>query len=90
MELDQVMRHTGRACPYVIISVGLLSIFGMLANNQNILTNYLSPGLDHWCTVPELAGLPAEQQKYISSPYDDTKGVYQGCQVYNASWEDYR
>ena len=32
---------------------------------------FLGLPVDHWCEVPALENLSAEQQKYIAAPYEE-------------------
>ncbi|XP_064652869.1 organic cation transporter protein-like isoform X2 [Lineus longissimus] len=89
MNFDEILRRTGEIGVFQIILYILLGFVGIPTGEQNLLMVFLGQDQDHWCTIPELANMTAEQQKYIGVPYDSEKKRFDRCQRYDLNFSQY-
>ena len=51
--------------------------------------NFVGGHHQHFCKVAELGGLSLEQQQHIALPWDEDKGDYSSCLMYDMAWDNY-
>ena len=91
MEFDDIIKITGQIGPFIFFVMSLASLNNLFAGLQTILPNFLSPRVDHWCSPnSSLSAIPANQQKYLTVPYDATTGKIDACRAYDVDWSLYR
>ncbi|XP_042237281.1 steroid transmembrane transporter SLC22A24-like [Homarus americanus] len=76
----------------------LCSLWGVFGAMQAVATAFLSPTIDHWCSVPELTNWTKEQVWSFSLPRTTVGGVphHSQCEMYvrnyshlvGVAWED--
>ena len=77
MNYDDLIDETGGMGRFQIM-VSVLIGFYQLWLYPAVATPFIVMLVDHWCEVPELRNMSAEQQRYIAIPYTED-GEYDKC-----------
>ncbi|XP_013163458.1 PREDICTED: solute carrier family 22 member 3-like [Papilio xuthus] len=84
--LDRVIEHVGELGLYQRLLFVCMLPFGMVwafvYMGQIFIT---ATPQEHWCRVPELAGLSVELRRTLSIP-EAVEGNYDHCRMYDANW----
>ncbi len=88
MEYDQILEKAGETGLYQIFIFSTLALGTMFYCAEIMANNFIAPHHEHWCKVEALQNLTAEEQKYISIPYN-SEGQYSSCDVFDIQWENF-
>jgi hypothetical protein len=91
MQYDDLYDYIGHMGTFQWI---IFTVMFILTSYSADFVNMIFVGgeMEHWCRIAELSHLPAERQKYIAIPLDDSKSqdrdvaTYSSCEMFDVNW----
>jgi len=70
VDFDEMLSLVGDRGTYQLMTFLLVGVMQFVSVDAYVI-NFLAAGVDHWCFVPQLYNLTADQQRLLVVPLDD-------------------